>query len=593
MDLRQQIHDLLSAGVGFNYKQPWNGDFIDKKEGGLSYLKRNIKNTIDIIGTSLGSDQYCAIVSGFEVGRYTVILRNGNILSCMKSLSTRDARHDLRSWISCGADSHEELCMVKDNKVLIHLICNGELFGFLCFEKASGVIDPHGANDLRFVTPDIILMLAELIFSIRVRSLAEPFESFSRGAEQDALFMEHVAERTAQAFGADGVLFRTYHRVSDTLEVGGHAGTVPEKLLQDASPRSGVEGRVFSAQDADWAAVVPDKSELCRGAKIGNEELGRLEDIGVRAMLTMRLISPISYSESAGGVGTLSYFFLRPHRFSWRDVALFKSFSQRVADSFLLLEQRRELDTNSNIVAVQSKLMTSVELAALISHDLFHKAFNAARTFDQYKKIVHKSYTPKADQKPQSLALLAAEADSELAIRRVHDAVIQLRSVSKSEEEFLAPKLFTIRGVIEEVILTLSGALERQGIKPHINLQPDIKIDGPRQIMLQAVYNLAINTIDAVRLRPRRRSTQLTFHGKLAGRSYDLQVWDDGPGIKQSDFRDPYHDVFEIGRTTKSEGSGMGLPIARTLLHRHFRAELSLQELMPARFLIRIPLPPG
>ncbi len=96
------------------------------------------------------------------------------------------------------------------------------------------------------------------------------------------------------------------------------------------------------------------------------------------------------------------------------------------------------------------------------------------------------------------------------------------------------------------------------------DLEPDLsRIAGDRIQMQQVVLNLIVNAMDAMRSEPVRRVTVRTeADGPLGVR---LSVSDTGPGIEH----DRLGKVFQPFFTTKSDGLGMGLSIARTIVEAH------------------------
>ncbi len=80
----------------------------------------------------------------------------------------------------------------------------------------------------------------------------------------------------------------------------------------------------------------------------------------------------------------------------------------------------------------------------------------------------------------------------------------------------------------------------------------------------QVILNLVVNAIDAMRDTPdeKRIISIRTSRGKSFA---ELSVSDCGPGIAE----DKLKEVFEPFFTSKAEGMGMGLSIARTIVEAH------------------------
>ena len=124
-----------------------------------------------------------------------------------------------------------------------------------------------------------------------------------------------------------------------------------------------------------------------------------------------------------------------------------------------------------------------------------------------------------------------------------------------------------------------------------LNVPPSLTVNGPRRVLTQVFYNLLINSIDAGRSRKRPRPMQVFIHAHAEASKVVIQFWDDGPGINRVTFPNP-GDIFIIGRTTKPNGTGTGLCIARLWLGRYFDGDLQLDEPETARFRVELPTKP-
>jgi C4-dicarboxylate-specific signal transduction histidine kinase len=89
-------------------------------------------------------------------------------------------------------------------------------------------------------------------------------------------------------------------------------------------------------------------------------------------------------------------------------------------------------------------------------------------------------------------------------------------------------------------------------------------VRGDRVQLQQVLINLMINALDALSAYPvgERRLTVMTHHD---GGFVAVSVTDGGPGIAQ----EVLPRIFEPFYTTKEEGMGMGLSIARTIIEAH------------------------
>jgi signal transduction histidine kinase len=124
---------------------------------------------------------------------------------------------------------------------------------------------------------------------------------------------------------------------------------------------------------------------------------------------------------------------------------------------------------------------------------------------------------------------------------------------------------FDLNAAINEVIVLARNAITRNGVSVETRLADGLfPVHGDRVQLQQVVLNLTLNAVEAmgsVEAEPRELliSTEQAHTGVL------VALGDSGPGL------DPRHGerIFEAFYTTKSSGTGMGLPICRSIIDAH------------------------
>ena len=117
-------------------------------------------------------------------------------------------------------------------------------------------------------------------------------------------------------------------------------------------------------------------------------------------------------------------------------------------------------------------------------------------------------------------------------------------------------------------------------------ITPDaLPIIGDRIQLQQVILNLVVNGIDAMKETP-RENRMISIRTSRVENFAELSVSDRGPGIPE----DKLKEVFEPFFTSKAEGMGMGLSIARTIIEAHHGLiSAKNRDIGGASFRIRLP----
>jgi PAS domain S-box-containing protein len=161
------------------------------------------------------------------------------------------------------------------------------------------------------------------------------------------------------------------------------------------------------------------------------------------------------------------------------------------------------------------------------------------------------------------------EEAREAASRIIKDVTVaseitsRIHSLFKKEE--LQRELVDMNEIIREMIALLRGEAGRYSISIHTELTTDLpNIRGDRVQLQQVFMNLMINAIDA--MHEMNAARDLTIKSQRNPEDQLLvSVSDNGVGLP------PQHadKIFDAFFTTKSQGTGMGLPISRSIIESH------------------------
>jgi PAS domain S-box-containing protein len=215
-----------------------------------------------------------------------------------------------------------------------------------------------------------------------------------------------------------------------------------------------------------------------------------------------------------------------------------------------LLRERAEL-------AHVARVSTMGELAASVAHEL-NQPLGAILANAEAAELFLRQNPPALDD------LRAILADIRKDDERAGEVIRRMRTLlSKHELERLP---IEINSLVEDVLQLVSGDAALRGVSLTADLVPVLpKVAGDRVHLQQVLLNLILNGMDAMAGEPRERRrisirTRLSADGQV-----ELAVIDAGLGIPT----DKLSRLFEPFYTTKPNGMGMGLSIARTIIEAH------------------------
>jgi two-component system sensor histidine kinase BaeS len=159
---------------------------------------------------------------------------------------------------------------------------------------------------------------------------------------------------------------------------------------------------------------------------------------------------------------------------------------------------------------------------------------------------------------PQSLSHVIDEV--ELMERLLED--LRVLALAEAGRLQLHKEPTDIEDLIGEVIASFASALETQGVRPELDVQPDMaEVEVDHHRLHQVLANLVSNAINHM-----PEGGRLTVKAHQEQGSVVIEVSDTGPGIPE----DRLEHIFErFVKAGDSGGTGLGLSIARDLVQAH------------------------
>ena len=147
--------------------------------------------------------------------------------------------------------------------------------------------------------------------------------------------------------------------------------------------------------------------------------------------------------------------------------------------------------------------------------------------------------------------------------QRASEVIRRMRSLLKKAPFEL--KNLDLNEVVRETVEFLSSLAVGRKVELVSVITPNaLPILGDRIQLQQVILNLVVNGIDAMKDTPTENRI-ISIRTSRVEKFAELSVSDRGPGIPE----DKLKEVFEPFFTSKAEGMGMGLSIARTIIEAH------------------------
>jgi PAS domain S-box-containing protein len=196
------------------------------------------------------------------------------------------------------------------------------------------------------------------------------------------------------------------------------------------------------------------------------------------------------------------------------------------------------------------------ELAAELSHEITQPIASARNNARAAQNFLDKQ-PPDLGEVREALSCVVGDTD------RAGDIIDRIRDHMKKAPP--RKSQFDLNEAINEVILLGRSAIIKNGVSVQTRLSERLfPVHGDRVQLQQVILNLLLNAVEAmgsVEAPPR----DLLISTKQDHTDVLVAVRDSGPGI------DPSHleRVFDAFYTTKSNGTGMGLSICRSIIEAH------------------------
>jgi signal transduction histidine kinase len=218
-------------------------------------------------------------------------------------------------------------------------------------------------------------------------------------------------------------------------------------------------------------------------------------------------------------------------------------------------EERERLRQTQADLAHINRVTTMGELTASLAHEIKQPIAAAVTNAKTCLRWLRRERPDVAE---------ACEAASRLVTDVTRAAEIISRISLLFKKGALQHELVDVNELIREMIVLLRNEAARYSISIRSDLAEDLPSVMADRIQLQQVFmNLMLNGIDAMKETTGRG--ELTIKSEACDAQLLISVSDTGVGLppEQAD------QIFNAFFTTKDKGTGMGLPISRSIIESH------------------------
>lgn len=184
-------------------------------------------------------------------------------------------------------------------------------------------------------------------------------------------------------------------------------------------------------------------------------------------------------------------------------------------------------------------------------------------------------------------AVSADDEEARASLEAIGRALRDLDHVAKNFLEYVRPRKLErveldLSTLLSDVVSFLQPEVRQRGIEVELALPEDrAAVLGDETALRQVLLNLLQNAFDAT-----KSGGSVRVRASVEARTIEVAIRDDGAGIAPEELEK----VFQLYYTTKADGSGIGLPMARRLIELH-GGHLTLESERERGTTVRLRLP--
>jgi signal transduction histidine kinase len=234
---------------------------------------------------------------------------------------------------------------------------------------------------------------------------------------------------------------------------------------------------------------------------------------------------------------------------------------QAVVISWLLVERRRryfaqaEATSRRREVVRLNRVTTANVLSSSIAHEL-NQPLGAILSNTEAAQMLLKTSPPDLIQIGEILSDIVRDE------QRASEIIVGLRNLLNDRKE-ADLRALDLNDTVPELVKIVTPEIAKRGVILRTALTPDaLPVRADPIHMQQVIMNLVMNGMDAMEDEPGPRNLTIRTRRNAEYDVAEVRISDSGKGIPE----DNLTNIFDAFVTTKPQGTGLGLPIARTIV---------------------------
>ncbi|MCA9792274.1 MAG: response regulator [Candidatus Eremiobacteraeota bacterium] len=263
----------------------------------------------------------------------------------------------------------------------------------------------------------------------------------------------------------------------------------------------------------------------------------------------------------------------------------------------LILEEERSMRDNlersrAELEAANDKLKELDQMKSEFLNTVSHELRTPLTSIKAFAEILLDNVGEDVETQTEFLEIINKESDR---LTRLINNLLDLSRIEAGRMKWDMEPV-DVHEVVSTAVMSLRGAAEKKGLIFESMASENLPTTGDRDKLIQVVTNLLGNAIKFT-----SEGGRVRIEATRVGDEVEIGVQDSGCGI------DPEHhnSIFEkfsqvdTSETRDIKGSGLGLPIARSIVeHHHGRVWVESELGKGSRFIVRLPVteeskPPG